>query len=311
MNRNFFTAGISLIAVFFMVPYFYSRNISDIEAVYLEKTEYCQQLEFAGNIEAESYTPIKLSYPVFVKESYVLENSFVNKGQLMFVLDTEKMSEMIKNTDMSVYSTAGNNMDKSFVLNLDKNVYATESGVVKELIAYDGSIVMADENFCIIEQSDNLVLKITLEQEKYTEVSVGDTVEFTPSIAPARKYTGTVLGKTAVVRKENSLTGSKTVVDVFASVDDADEYIISGADVTGRIIKEKTEIFTLPYEYINQDEKGEYVTVYSEEKNRKVYIETGKELTETVEILTYFPENTMFLNVGEDDKERFLLINGK
>ena len=221
------------------------------------------------------------------------------------------MSEMIKNTDMSVYSTAGNNMDKSFVLNLDKNVYATESGVVKELIAYDGSIVMADENFCIIEQSDNLVLKITLEQEKYTEVSVGDTVEFTPSIAPARKYTGTVLGKTAVVRKENSLTGSKTVVDVFASVDDADEYIISGADVTGRIIKEKTEIFTLPYEYINQDEKGEYVTVYSEKNKRKVYIETGKELTETVEILTYFPENTMFLNGGEDDKERFLLINGK
>ena len=100
------------------IPYLCLRDIPSVQTRHLKKTEYCRELEFTGNIEAESYTPMKLSYPVFIKESYVLENSYVNKGQLMFVLDVEKMTETLKNSDFSVYSAVGSSADKSYMMNL-------------------------------------------------------------------------------------------------------------------------------------------------------------------------------------------------
>ena len=296
-----------IMTILLTIPYLCLRDIPSVQTVHLKKIEYCRELEFTGNIEAESYTPMKLSYPVFIKESYVLENSYVNKGQLMFVLDVEKMTETLKNSDLSAYSAVDGFMDKSYLMNLSENIYATDSGIVKELTAYDGSIVMAEENLCIIENTDELLLKITLAQENYTDVSMGDKVEFSSVIAPSRKYKGTVLGKTAVVRKETSLTGSKTVVDVFASVENPDEYIISGLEVTGKAKKEKMEIYTLPYEYIGQDENGEYAVIYSEGKKEKVYIETGVETEKEVEIVTAFPQDTMFIKNEHTDRERLLL----
>ena len=111
-----------------------------------------------------------------------------------------------------------------------------------------------------------------------------------------RNYTGTITDKTAIIRKEVALTGNKTVIDVYASIDNIDEYLVSGLDVSGKIVKnENILIPTLPYEYINQDDYGEYVNIIENGEISKVYIETGAEDQEYTEIKTYFDKDTVFL----------------
>ena len=105
------------------------------------------------------------------------------------------------------------------------------------------------------------------------------------------------------MRRENTLTGSKNVVDIFAEIDGCDDYITGGLQFTGVVVSpEKNSIYTLPYEYINQDDNGEYVNIYTNNQISKQYIETGIETEEYVEIKTQLPLNTIFIKENAGGK---------
>ena len=276
------------------IPFIYFFNLNTTSATNLKQISYQNNIKVSGIIEAGEATSISLSYPVFIKECYVKENSFVNKGQLMFVLDTDKMQKAIDSYNFS--NTDYSNIYINNMFDVPSEIYATESGVVHDIVAYAGNIVMADETMCVIDNTEELMLKITLDQYNYSKIMVGDKIIFSPTVAPSREYSGTVTDKTAVVRKEASLIGSKTVVDIFADIDICDEYITSGLQFTGTVINSDIKpILTLPYEYINQDDNGEYVNIFSKGVIDKKYIETGIETESDVEIITQFPLNTVFV----------------
>jgi len=186
-------------------------------------------------------------------------------------------------------------------------IYASGSGVVKNLTIAEGSVVLSDEQICIIESDDDMLVKLTINQEDYSRVAVGDKVSFSPDIAPERIYTATLNKKTAQIRKEKTLTGNKTVVDVFADIDTIDDYIISGLEISGTIIKPFREILTLPYEYIGQDENGEYVKILINGSTVKKYVETGTEMEGSVEILTDFDKKTLFIKNNQTVKGNSLI----
>lgn len=288
--KKFCLLSVILIIIFAAVPFFYSVNVNTQTATQFIYTYATDSLEVRGVVEPSEYSVISLSYPIYVKECFVSENSLVNKGQLMFTLDIDKMKEALESYG------ASSGFNKNDISAIQEKVYATQTGTVKELAAYEGALIMAEENLCIIQTSQSPMLKITINQEDYQKISVGDSLEFNTVISPQKTYYGTIIDKTAVIRKEASLSGSKTVIDIYAQINNPDEYITQGVEFTGKIVKENdTLVKTLPYEYINQDENGEYVTTFSSGKVNKIYIETGKEFEETVEILTEFDNNTVFL----------------
>ena len=288
------------------IPFIYCSDIKTPQATQLKCTDYNKKFEVSGIIETEETIPIALAYPVYIKECHISENSYVNKGQLLFTLDIEKMQNTVKNYSFTDSDFMGTGINKEDFFNLPSEIYATESGTVRDIAAHSESLVMAEEALCVIDKSDKPVLKITLNQQDYTNISVGDKVVFSPIIAPAREYSGTVTDKPAVVRNENSLTGSKTVIDIFADVDCADEYISAGLQFTGTVFTpESNKIFTLPYEYINQDDDGEYVNILKNGKTEKLYVETGIETEKEIEIKTQLPAHTVFI---EDDYKGKLLI---
>ena len=278
------------------LPFIYFFKIKTVSVTKLNKAYYSNSLQVTGITEAAISTSISLEYPVYIKDCFVNENCYVNKGQLMFVLDTEKMQQSVNDYSFTDVKTSSFNIDKNDLFDISGEIYASESGIVHNIAAESGNIIMANENLCTISQEDNIILKITLNQEDYTAVSVGDKIEFTLNIAPAKKYTGTIIERNAVVRKENTLTGNKTVIDIFASIDFTDEFIVQGLQFTGTIINPYEQlIYTLPYEYINQDSAGEYVNIYCGGNIEKKYIETGIETPDEVEVKTFFPEETIFI----------------
>lgn len=297
-----------IIIVVAAVPFILLSDIEIVEATHLTETEYNQHIEVNGTVEYGEQIPMSLSYPVYIKEQLVFENDYVNKGQLLFTLDTEKMQNSVKQFSLTDYTEVYNSIDKSAFLNISEGIYASESGYITQIAAKSGDIVLSDENLCVINTENDLILKITINQDDYHKISVGDTLEFSTLIMPSVIYDAKICNKTATIRKETSLKGSKTVVDVYAVTDNTNEKLTDGLQFSGKVYKKNTNsILTLPYEYISQDDSGEYVNTFNKGKIDKVYIETGSEYKDYVEIKTSFEKDTLFLKNNYDGKKKILI----
>ena len=307
--RRIWAYNCLLIMTFILaVPFFTLKDIEIVEATYLTETEYYPAVEVNGTIESGKAIPVSLSYPVFIKEQFVFENDFVNKGQLLFTLDTEKMKSVVKANDLPVYNEAYSSLDKSVFMSISDKIYASESGYITQIAANEGSVVLSDENLCVINTEDDLMLKITINQEDYSKISVGDRLEFSPLIMPLSVYGGQICNKPATIRKQSGLTGSKTVVDIYATIDNVDEKLVDGLQFSGKVYKNnQNTIMILPYEYINQDDDGEYLNIYSANGVQKVYVETGIENKDYIEILTPFEKDTVFLKNDYNGKNRIMI----
>ena len=298
-----------LMIIVISIPFLYFGNTNELEVTRIKETAVINCIEVSGIIEANKSIPVSLSYPVYIDKCYVKEDSYVNKGQLLFTVNTEKMENFVKESNFTGYTEASLTMDKSAFMNITPNIYATESGTVKDLSVYDGALLLSDENMCVIAPEENYILKITLNQEDYSKIKVGDQITFCSVISPNKYYTASVIRKKASVRKESSVLGKKTVIDVYAEIDSADEYIVDGLEVIGTVTKQPVRIKFLPFEYINQDDSGEYVLIYNTEQSavEKKYIETGAETENGAEILTPFDKDTIFIKNNNNCKGNVIL----
>ena len=150
-----------------------------------------------------------------------------------------------------------------------------------------------------------MLVRFTVSQPDYGEISVGDRVDIVPVAFSAVSYSGRIIDKNAVVKKQSTATGSKVVVDVFARIDNPDSRVSGGLQVNGKIQNgEDVFINTLDYKYIYQDEGGEYVYILKNGVANKVYISTGIESENYTEIITEFPRETVFLagEINDGDK---------
>ena len=282
--------------VIIMLPIVALKNTRTNYATYLQNTDYESYIEITGTVECAETTPVVLSYPVYIKSCHIKEDTYVNKGQLLFTLDIEKTKNYVKELSFTSLNSLGISLEKEDFSGISEQIYASESGYIKELSVESNTFALPDEALCIISPSDEVLLKITLTQDDYSKVSISDKVEFSPLIASSKVFESEICNKTAKIRKEASLSGSKTVVDIYAYADRDNPYMIHGLQFKGKIITEPVKkINTLPYNYINQDENGEYVVTYKKGNTEKVYIETGIETNSSVEIITEFADKTMFL----------------
>ena len=308
MRKIYIKLVLLLMTALLLLPFLYLNNIETAEVTHIKNTAYQPSFEVKGVIESSEIYPIKLSYPVYIKKSYVSEDSYVNKGQLIFELDTDKMEEAVKNYSFAVDDADNFSVEKDMILNISKEIYAADSGCIRNLAAFDGSLVLSDEELCVIESNNTNMLKVFLNQEDYSRVAIGDTIQFSTDIMPEKLYTATINSKTAHIRKENSLTGKKTIVEIYADIDNADDFILSGLEITGTLVKPARQMSVLPYEYVNQDENGEFLTVFSNGNYIKEYVKTGTETPDSVEILDKYDADTLFIKKLNENKGISLLV---
>lgn len=307
MRKGYCKVLLSVMLFVALLPAAYFKNIKSTDAIQLEKTNYQQTINVSGTVDTENKTEIKLSYPIIIDKCYINNNDYVNKGQLLFTLDIEKMKSYVKSNDLTQYFQTNNSFIKADIFDISKEIFATSSGTISELSAFSGDIVLSEEILCVINKDDSLILKITINQDDYQNINVGDTVTFSPTITPGKKYQATICDTPASIRKESSISGTKTVIDIFAVIDNPDDCLVSGLQFSGTVKKPHQEtIYTLPYEFINQDEQGEYVNLYSDGHTSKIYIDTGIEIDDKVQIITKFNDNSIFL---KDICKRKSLLN--
>ena len=171
---------------------------------------------------------------------------------------------------------------------------------------------LPDQELVSISIADNTVAKLTLSQTDYGKIEIGNKVIITPVAFEKRKYIGKIKENGAVVKKQNSITGNKVVVEVYADITNIDSVVSDGLQINGIIYTDNSsQIKTLDFTYINQDENGQYVYILDNGKALKEYVQTGIETNAETQILTYFNPDTIFIKGDIEEGDRIILINDK
>lgn len=280
-----------------MAPVLYSTSVPECEIIYPAKKDYAPSLQCSGMVIPSAASKVSLSTPLFVKQTYVRNGSYVTKGQKLFDVDREKMVALassgaddsfaaLEEEDFGKLVSVLGSMDKATLSDsIPDAVYATDNGTVVGFSAEDGSILAANSTVCSIAQGSTHQLRLTVPEDQLGRFSIGSKVVFSPIAYSDREYYGELNDLPANVRRQLTTTGYKSVADIYVTVDASDEYLTDGMSVKAKVIlPSENDLTVLPYQAVSQDEEGEFVYTVVDGHAEKRYVMTGREFDEGIEI---------------------------
>ncbi len=283
-------------------------SINDIKKVYgtkLETTNYTNFINVTGEFTSTDSEEIIFSHPIYVKEVFIDINSDIKLNQPLFSIDKEKMLEMAQD-----YNYMQSDTDLNDEINLLSDIiYSNSDGYISSINIKNGDIIMANTQVLKISAYDDLIAKFTVSQSDFGKISVGDIAYINSLAFSDIDYIGKISDKTAIVYEEVSVLGSKVLVDIFADISNLDNKAAEGLQLTAKIESDNlNNINILSYDYINQDENGEFVFILKDGVAYKEYIITGVETESGQEILNDFSSDTIFIKGDIKEFDKVVLI---
>lgn len=315
---------ITLLIVSLLLLLSVNKDMSDIKYVkgtHIVKKQYTPVINVSGEFDYTDKTDILLGFPLFIKDVYIKENIYVTKGQALFSVDRAKMASMLSEgsteelagffeiSDLSSFEAPMTTFKQEDIINIPDVVYSPENGIVETLNIFPGSISLPDQKLVSISHTDEIVAKFSLSQLDYGKINIGDKVEIKPVAFSYKKYTGTISDNNTLIKKQNSLTGSKTVIEVSATIDNTDKYVCDGLGINGVVYCGPSKrINTLNYDFVYQDGKEQFVYILYNGKAEKRKINTGIEADNYTQILTEFSPDTIFLSGDLKEGDRIVIV---
>ena len=137
-------------------------------------------------------------------------------------------------------------------------------------------------------------------EQDISKVAVGQNAEITGEAFPGITYAGTVEKIADIATKIQSGNLQKTAVEVTVEITEPDEILKHGYTASVKLCTSEPSVMTLvPYEAVNQDDNGEFVYILTDGKAYKRYVETGRELSDGIELKTPIGENERIITVDE------------
>ena len=300
---------IAIILLCGMIPIIFISSVTRTEVIYPTYSTFAQTINCGGQIMPTISSRVSMKTPLLVKTVYVQNGSYVKAGQKLFDVDIEKLAsisanglddsaEVFENSSyeqmISAFSSGSVGFDN--FKSLPTAVYATDDGTVGNFSVSEGAMVSAGSTICTISEAGSCIVKITVPEDQLGKFSVGNTVRFSPIAYPDKEYYGTVNDSDAVVRRQLTTTGYKSVADLCVSVEASDEYITDGMSVSVVVdLPVKENILTIPYQSVAQDDVGEYIYTVKNGETIKKYITTGLELDNGIEVLSGIDNETAII----------------
>lgn len=152
--------------------------------------------------------------------------------------------------------------------------------------------------------SDSAFVKVYISEKDISKVKEGLKTEITGDAFPGKTYNGIVDEIAGTATKQNLGSIQKTVVAVNIKLTDTDELIKAGYTADVKILtSEPDELDIVPYEAVNQDDSGEFVYVFNSGVAVRKDIETGRELSNGVEVVSGISEDDTLLKADDEIKE--------
>lgn len=279
------------------VPQAVVASVPSVEVTALSDVEDHQTIDVEGTIEEKNKTVMSASYPFIPDEVFVNVGQEVEVGDILATVNVSETFEAIAALGSKLSSLSSEQFDKltqqyqlNTSINLEdypKEIIATASGVISSVYLQEGEFFFPGQPMINISDLSHLMIDASVGESSIAQICVGDSVQITGESLGNQSYAGSVtsIAPTATTRL-NGIT-NETVVDVQIEMQEIDESLKPGCHVDVSIdVGDGTIMQTLPYQAITQDESGnEYVYIYHDGRAYRRDVTTGKEFTETVEIV--------------------------
>ena len=324
MAKRFFKSNwkkiLAVLLIISGVLFFVIRNKNkDIQTATIQKGKISEELILSGNISATNYA--KLSFESSGKIVFVgtKEGETVKKGKLLSKLDTtilnssyqnalstlrlyeataQNILDQVKNhssdetyAQKDLRTTAEVNKDKAYesVISAKRSLdgaslIAPFSGIVTYLAhPFTGVFVTLGATEVELIDPATIYFDVLADQTEVIKLSVGQKAIIILDSFEDKEFEGKV-ENISFVPKSGESSSTYSVKVSFVGVDLVNsKFKIAMTGDAKFVVSEKNDAFYIPTNFLKQDKTGEYVKTNS--KNGKVYITSGLQSEDTIEII--------------------------
>lgn len=290
-----------------------------VETARVEKGTVKEELVLSGEVNADEYA--KLTFPTSGKVIWVgvVEGDEVKKGQALTKLDTtvlntafqqarsalraaeatvEKVHDQVKDhssdetfTQKDTRTTAEAAKDEAYEAfvaaeyNLRNSTLTSPfAGIITYLAhAYSGVNVLSTETQVEVINPSTIYFDVSADQNEVVDLSIGQKVNIILDSIPDEELEGEVVFVSFTPKAGEAGTVYKIKVKFVKDSFDVTKYRIGMSGDAKFVLSQKEEVLFIPPRFVKSDRNGKYVQF--EGKNNKVYVETGLEGEDRVEVI--------------------------
>ncbi len=236
------------------------------------------ELTYLGQHEITS------SLPLVIEKLLVREGDIVEVGDTVATIDRDSSAALIESLgQVSALAISATNLSTAVAL-LPEKITSDCSGRVISA-ANSGQAVQSGYSVATVAQTEELAVTAAISELDIADIAVGQSVRFYLAAYPDEVFFGKVSAISQAARNQYNGAVLETVIDVTVTPDAPDERLKSGLSAEVEIqLSEPRSICVLPYSAIAQDDTGEYVYVYENDKAVRRDVFTGAEFADGTEI---------------------------
>lgn len=245
---------------------------------------YCEKAEGGGEVSYSEQHEITFALPLVIEKFNVREGDEVNVGDTIAAVDRKSSAELLESLGkLQTLAISSADISTAAAL-LPETITSDCSGRVIS-ISGSGKAVQSGSSIATVAKTDDIEVTAAVSELDISKVKVGQKAEFTLAAYPDETFSGHVSKISQAARNRYNGAVLETVLDVAITPDKPDERLKSGLSAQTEImLSDPREVLVVPYSAISQDDEGEFVYVYENQKAVRKNIVTGAEFSDGAEI---------------------------
>jgi RND family efflux transporter MFP subunit len=321
LKRKFLVIAILIILLilFLIWKFVINRKANDVESEKIQRGKIQEVLILSGEIKADEHAELKFQTSGKLSWIGVKEGDWVNESDALAKLDitnlvsdlqrarsdlreedatVDRVHDDVKDhdddetfTQKETRTIAEVAKDKAWenVLKAQENLrnatlYAPFAGIITFVAnPFSGVNVLFSETQIEIINPDTIFMEVSADQSEVVDIKVGQKVSIILDAYPDQEFKGDVNFISFTPESEEVGTVYKVKVDLVDDNFNVNKFKISMTGDVKFILSEKDDVLYIPIKFVNSDSEGKYVNLG--QKNNRVYIETGIEGEDNIEIV--------------------------
>ena len=294
-----------------------SGNIADaaveVLSTEINRTDCENIVNSTGKLQYLNEVKVSRNKYCMTDELFVSEGDTVKKGDPLLTVyeiddiskltssfpDAQKYMELLSNTEIG--DDIAQEVKKYTVRS---TIVSPADGTVTGLIYTKNSFVNKNNTIMKISDSKEICVKANISESYIEKIKEGQTVKIRFAALSGKQYTGKVIKIAEQAKQNSSLTGKDTVVEVTIKPDSVDKELRIGYTAECEIITSvEKSVLLLPFEYLFSDQDGEFVYCGNNGRAKKIYIKTGREYKNGIEVKSGLKEHDIVIRSSSDVSE--------
>lgn len=306
MNKAVVVLGICVITSILVsgIPRAVESATPISETLRADVRSYNESVTGSGSLSFPDRHEVTSALPLVLDKFFVSPGDTVNVGDTIATVDRKSSAALIESLgQVKSLAIPAASLSTAIALIPDSVTADCSGRVISTALA--GSAVQSGGSIATIAGSGSLIVTAAVSELDIAKIEIGQRASFSPAAYPDEEFLGTVTGIAEAARSQYNGAVLETVVDITVTPDKDDPRLKHGLSADVEVmLSEPREVLVLPYSAIAQDDNGEYVFVYEDQRAARRNIVTGAEFADGTEIKSGITAEDIIFQTPEELSDR-------